>query len=50
MIASVPLLKAGYPPVFIGAEQRDAYAEALDKVIQHSVTTMRYSPECTLGL
>ena len=50
MIASVPLLKAGYPPIFIGAEQRSAYVEALEKVIRRSVTTIRYSSECIPGL
>jgi len=32
MIASIPLLAAGYPPISIPAEHRDAYYIALGKV------------------
>jgi len=36
MVASIPLLKAGYPPAFIGDEQRDEYRDAFEKVALRS--------------
>jgi len=39
MIASIPLLIAGYPPISIRVEQRGAYYTALRKVL-YSLDTM----------
>ena len=49
MIASIPLLKAGYPPISIPGRLRNTYYQALEKVPYNLISAARYSPQCIIG-